>query len=153
MIDRIWNEWIKQDKVLSQQTKEERLRLYEGYQWLYPKKKIVVDLESQYGVQQKSNREEFKKWFYVVSGHLLSKVHLGENSYYSYMSNFKKLFLRTKLRTSRLSLKKLAQRSKLNKLTENQQILTRGVSAGYFFLEKPRRIYYNYKNKHLEASF
>ena len=97
MIDRIWNEWIKQDKVLSQQTKEERLRLYEGYQWLYPKKKIVVDLESQYGVHQKSNREEFKKWFYVVSGHLLSKVHLGENSYYSYMSNFKKLFKRDKV--------------------------------------------------------
>ena len=84
MISRIWNEWMAKDKELSSMTREERLGLCEGYQWLYPKRKNMVDLESQYGVHKSSNREEFKKWFYVVSSHLFSRVRLGENSYYSY---------------------------------------------------------------------
>ena len=64
---------------------------------MYPKRKNMVDLESQYGVHQRSNREEFIKWFYIVSGHLLSKVHLGENSYYDYKEIFRKVFKREKV--------------------------------------------------------
>lgn len=97
MISRIWNEWMEKDKELSSMTREERLGLCERYQWLYPKRKNMVDLESQYGVHQRSNREELKKWFYVVSSHLFSRVHLGENSYYSYKKVFKQMFKRDKV--------------------------------------------------------
>ena len=33
-------------------------------------------------------------WFYVVCGYMLSRVHLGDNSYYHYRKIFKKLFRR-----------------------------------------------------------
>ena len=96
--NRIWNEWLKLDEELSGMSKEKRLKLCEGYQWLYPKEtKRFVELESLYSsVHRRSNREEFHKWFYVVCGHILSRVHLGENSYFIYLSKFKKLFQREK---------------------------------------------------------
>lgn len=87
LVCRIWNEWIEKDKELSGMTREERLKCCRNYQWLFPKKKPgkMVELEALYSsVHQKSNREDFKKWFYVVCGYLLSRVHLGDNSYYQY---------------------------------------------------------------------
>ena len=49
VINRIWNEWSEKDKELSGMTREERLKLCEGYQWLYPKEtKRFVELESLY---------------------------------------------------------------------------------------------------------
>lgn len=97
VINRIWNEWIDKDRELSVMTKEERLGCCSDYQWLFPKKKPgkMVELESLYNsVHQKSNRTEFKKWFYVVSGYILSRVHFGDNSYYQYKEIFKKKFKR-----------------------------------------------------------
>ena len=98
VINRIWNEWLEKDKELSTMTVEERLKLCEGYQWLYPKEtKRFVELESLYSsVHWRSNREEFHKWFYVVCGYILSKVHLGDNSYYVYLTRFRKKFNREK---------------------------------------------------------
>ena len=99
VICRIWNEWIEKDRELSEMTKEERLDCCMNYQWLFPKKKPgkMVELEALYSsVHQKSNREDFKKWFYVVCGYLLSRVHLGDNSYYQYKKIFKKQFKREK---------------------------------------------------------
>ena len=97
VIFRIWNEWIEKDKELSGMTKEERLDCCRNYQWIFPKKKPgkMVELEALYSsVHHKSNREDFKKWFYVVCGYLLSRVHLGDNSYYQYKKIFKKQFKR-----------------------------------------------------------
>ena len=97
VINRVWNEWIEKDRELSVMTKEERLGCYSDYQWLFPKKKSgkMVELESLYSsVHQRSNREEFKKWFYVVSGYILTRVHFGDNSYYQYKEIFKKKFRR-----------------------------------------------------------
>lgn len=98
VINKIWDEWSEKDKELSGMTREERLKLCEGYQWLYPKEtKRFVELESLYSsVHQRSNREEFHKWFYVVCGYILSRVHLGDNSYYVYLTRFKKKFNREK---------------------------------------------------------
>lgn len=98
VINRIWNEWSEKDKELSEMTREERLELCEGYQWLYPKEtKRFVELESLYSsVHWRSNREEFHKWFYVVCGYILSRVHLGDNSYYVYLTRFRKRFNREK---------------------------------------------------------
>ena len=97
VINRIWNEWIEKDKELSWMTKEKRLDCCRNYQWIFPKKKPgkMVELEALYSsVHHKSNREDFKKWFYVVCGYLLSRVHLGDNSYYQYKKIFKKQFKR-----------------------------------------------------------
>lgn len=97
VINRIWNEWIEKDRKLSVMTKEERLGCCIDYQWLFPKKKPgkMVELESLYSsVHYRSNRKEFKKWFYVVSGYILSRVHFGDNSYYQYKEIFKKKFRR-----------------------------------------------------------
>ena len=96
VIRKVWNDWMKKDRELSVMTKEERLDYCKDYQWVYPKEtKRFVDLESIYSsVHHKSNREEFKRWFYVVCGYMLSRVHLGDNSYYHYRKIFKKLFRR-----------------------------------------------------------
>ncbi len=97
VINRIWNEWLEKDKELSLMTKEERLELCESYQWLFPKKKSgkMVELEALYSsVHQRNNREEFHRWFYVVCGYLLSRIHLGDNSYYQYKKIFRKQFRR-----------------------------------------------------------
>ena len=96
VIRKVWNDWMKKDRELSVMTKEERLDYCKDYQWVYPKEtKRFVDLESIYSsVHHKSNREEFKRWFYVVCGYMLSRVHLGDNSYYHYMKIFKNLFRR-----------------------------------------------------------
>lgn len=98
VIRKVWNDWMKKDRELSLMTKEERLDYCKDYQWVYPKEtKRFVDLESIYSsVHHKSNREEFKRWFYVVCGYMLSRVHLGDNSYYHYRKIFKKLFRREK---------------------------------------------------------
>ena len=70
VIRKVWNDWMKKDRELSVMTKEERLDYCKDYQWVYPKEtKRFVDLESIYSsVHHKSNREEFKRWFYVVCG-------------------------------------------------------------------------------------
>ena len=96
VIRKVWNDWMKKDRELSVMTKEERLDYCKDYQWVYPKEtKRFVDLEAIYSsVHHKSNREEFKRWFYVVCGYMLSRVHLGDNSYYHYRKIFKKLFRR-----------------------------------------------------------
>ena len=96
VIRKVWDEWVKKDKELSEMTKEERLDYCKEFQWVYPKEtKRFVDLESLYSsVHQKSNREEFHRWFYVVCGYMLSRVHLGDNSYYQYRKTFQKLFRR-----------------------------------------------------------
>lgn len=98
VINRIWKEWLEKDRELSEMSKEERLKLCESYQWLYPKEtKRFVELESLYSsVHHRSNREEFHKWFYVVCGYILSRVHLGDNSYYVYLTRFRKKFNREK---------------------------------------------------------
>ena len=98
VIRKVWNDWMKKDRELSLMTKEERLDYCKDYQWVYPKEtKRFVDLEAIYSsVHHKSNREEFKRWFYVVCGYMLSRVHLGDNSYYHYRKIFKKLFRREK---------------------------------------------------------
>ena len=98
VIRKVWNDWIEKDRELSGMTKEERLDYCKDFQWVYPKEtKGFVDLESLYSsVHHKSNREEFKRWFYVVCGYMLSRVHLGDNSYYQYKKIFKKLFRREK---------------------------------------------------------
>ncbi|MBR0519415.1 hypothetical protein IJJ97_06460 [bacterium] len=98
VIRKVWNDWFEKDRELSGMTKEERLDYCKDFQWVYPKEtKGFVDLESIYSsVHHKSNREEFKRWFYVVCGYMLSRVHLGDNSYYQYKKIFKKLFRREK---------------------------------------------------------
>ena len=98
IIKKVWNEWLEKDKELSEMTKEERLDYCKNYQWVYPKEtKRLVELESLYSsVHHKKNREEFQRWFYVVCGYTLSRVHLGDNSYYWYRNQFKKQFRRKK---------------------------------------------------------
>ena len=96
--NRIWNEWLEKDKELSLMSKEERLELCMDYQWIFPMEtKRSVELESLYSsVHWKHNREEFKRWFYVVCGYMCSRIHLGDSSYYQYKKIFKKQFRREK---------------------------------------------------------
>lgn len=90
---RIWDEWLERFRELSEKTEKERLDLCEGYQWLFPKRDGVVNLESLYkSVHVRSNWKKLHQWFYVISTYLLSRVHLGENSYYHYQRLYKKLF-------------------------------------------------------------
>ena len=93
VICRIWKEWIDKDRDLSDMTKEERLDYCQRYQWLFPKRDKLVEVECLYkSVHLKSNREKFHRWFYIVCKYLLSRVHLGENSYYYYEQLYKRLF-------------------------------------------------------------
>lgn len=94
IISRIWDEWMTEEKnVWSASNKDERLEICKNYQWICPKRSKMIDLECLFdSVHLKSNREKFKKWFYVVSGRLLSRPHLGENSYYHYQKIYEKLF-------------------------------------------------------------
>ena len=98
VIRKVWNEWVEKDRELSGMTREERLDYCKRYQWVYPKEtKRMVDLEALYSsVHHKRNREEFHRWFYVVCGYILSRVHLGDNSYYWYKRRFMKEFKREK---------------------------------------------------------
>ena len=98
VIRKVWNEWIEKDSELSGMTREERLDYCKDYQWVYPKEtKRMVDLEALYSsVHQRRNREEFHRWFYIVCGYILSRVHLGDNSYYWYRKRYMKEFKREK---------------------------------------------------------
>ena len=98
VINRVWNEWLVLDQELSSLSKEKRMELYEGYQWIFKKEtKRFVELEAIYSSSHwRHNREELHKWFYVVCGFMLSRVHLGDNSYYVYLTRFKKQFNRNK---------------------------------------------------------
>ena len=98
LIHRIWNEWMERDRELSNMTKEERLEFVSRFQWVFPKEtKRMVELEALYSsAHYRHNREEFMKWFYVVGNYILSRVHLGDNSYYIYKSRFKNLFKRNR---------------------------------------------------------
>ena len=35
VINRVWNEWLVLDQELSSLSKEKRMKLYEGYQWIF----------------------------------------------------------------------------------------------------------------------
>ena len=97
VVSRIWKEWIEKDIELSLMSVEERLDSFREYQWLFPKKKPgkIVELESIYSsVHQRSNRDEFKRWFYVVVGYMTSRPHLGDSSYHQFKKIFKKMFRR-----------------------------------------------------------
>ena len=97
VVSRAWDKWVEKDIEISSMSKEERLELVKKYQWLFPKSKSIVNLEALYSsVHFKHNREEFKKWFFVVSGYILSNVHLGDCSYYKFKELFKKEFHREK---------------------------------------------------------
>ncbi|MCI6427499.1 MAG: hypothetical protein MR809_01215 [Rikenellaceae bacterium] len=98
VINRVWNEWLVLDQELSSLSKEKRMELYERYQWIFKKeKKGFVELEALYSSNRhKHNREELHRWFYVVCGYMLSRVHLGDNSYYVYLTRFRKMFNRKK---------------------------------------------------------
>lgn len=134
VISRIWKEWLEKDKELSGISKEDRISECKDYQWLYPKTKKVVDLEALYSsVHQRSNREEFHKWFYVVCNHLLSKVHLGENSYYRYKVNFRKLFNKEKCTSHEFSQMVLLVLAMLDYVT--------GLRGGYCFIEGSDKSY------------
>lgn len=134
VISRIWKEWLKKDKELSEKSKEERIIECEDYQWLYPKTNKVVDLEALYSsVHQRNNREEFHKWFYVVGDHLLSRVKLGENSYYKYKVNFKKLFNREKCTSYEFSQMVLLVLAMLGYIT--------GLRGGYCYIEGSDKSY------------
>jgi len=90
---RIWDEWLKEYRELSVKTEKERLDLCKDYQWLFPKRDDVVNLESLYkSVHVRNNWKKLHQWFYVVSLYLLSRVHLGENSYYQYQQLYRKMF-------------------------------------------------------------
>ena len=93
VVCRIWNEWLEKDKELSGMTEIERLGICEGLQWIFPKRDNLVEMECLYkSVHIKTNREKFRKWFYVVCPYLLSRAHLGENSYCKYEQIYQKLF-------------------------------------------------------------
>ncbi len=98
VINRVWNEWLVLYQELTSMSKEKRLEYCGRYQWIYPKEeKGFVELEALFSsVKKKHNCKEFHKWFYVVCGYMLSRVHLGENSYYVYLTRFKKVFNREK---------------------------------------------------------
>lgn len=125
---RIWKEWLVRDRELSDLTKEDRISECKEYQWLYPKTGKVIDLEALYSsVHKKSNREEFQRWFYVVCNHLLSRVHLGENSYYKYKVNFKNQFKREKCTSYEFSQMVILVLAMLGYVT--------GLRGGYWFNE------------------
>lgn len=93
LTQRLWREWISKERELSRKTKEERERLCEEYQWIAPKTKKQVDLESLFSSERyQQNRKEFKKWFYVICGYLFSRIHFGDNSYHQYRKRYKKVF-------------------------------------------------------------
>lgn len=93
MVKQLWIDWLEKDKELSEMTEQERKELCKDYQWVCPKTKHLVELESIYSSTHfRRNRIEFKKWFYVVCGYLFSRAHLGENSYTMYSKNYQKLF-------------------------------------------------------------
>ena len=98
VINRVWDEWLVLDQELSSLSKEKRMELYERYQWIFKKEtKRFVELESIYSSSHwRHNREELHRWFYVVCGYMLSRVHLGDNSYYVYLTRFRKMFNRKK---------------------------------------------------------
>ena len=93
-MDKAWKEWIEEDKKLSSMTKEERNKICKDNQWVFKKETIrFVDLECLYSSNRtRHNREEFKKWFYVITKSFLSRIHLGDNSYSYYKSQFKEIF-------------------------------------------------------------
>lgn len=95
LLGRIWQEWIEKDKELSLMTVDERREICKNCQDIFPKSKELIDLEVLYSsIHKQHNRDEFIKWFYVVCTHILSRPHLGDNSYYAYQAHFKKLFRR-----------------------------------------------------------
>ena len=91
VINRVWDEWLVLDQELSSLSKEKRMELYERYQWIFKKEtKRFVELESIYSSSHwRHNREELHRWFYVVCGFMLSRVHLGDKSYYVYLTRCK----------------------------------------------------------------
>ena len=93
-MDKAWKEWIEEDNKLSSMTKEDRNKICEENQWVFKKEtKRFVDLECLYSSNRnRHNREEFKKWFYVITKSFLSRIHLGDNSYSYYKSQFKEIF-------------------------------------------------------------
>lgn len=120
LLNRIWGEWRKKDEEFSGMTEDERLDYCSRFQWLYPKEtKRMVTLEALYSsVHWRRNREEFKRWFYVVGGHILSRVHLGDCSYFQFKKQFKRQFKREKCTSDDFSQKVLLALGMLGYITD-----------------------------------
>ena len=150
VIRKVWNDWMKKDRELSVMTKEDRLDYCKDYQWVYPKEtKRFVDLESIYSsVHHKSNREEFKRWFYVVCGYMLSRVHLGDNSYYHYRKIFKKLFRRDRCTSVDFSKQVILVLAMMGYITElgSWYVFNQGCNynRGYhFIIDREKLVYWD----------
>lgn len=78
------------DEELSAMDKDERLKLYESYGWMFSAGCKLPDLEplikgNDYRV--KSFRNKFKEWFMVVCAYSLSPYTLGQTSYSHYLND------------------------------------------------------------------
>lgn len=164
VIRKAWNEWVKKDLELSKMTKGGRLSICERYQWVYPKEtERMVDLEALYSsVHHKRNREEFHRWFYVVCGYVLSRVHLGDSSYYWFKSKFMKEFKREKCTSVDFPKQVLLVLALLGYITElgGWYIFNQGSdkNRGYhFIIDKEKLLYWDsledkeWKMSHTEA--
>lgn len=150
IIKKVWNEWLEKDKELSDKTKEERLDYCKNYQWVYPKEtKRMVDLEALYSsIHHRRNREEFHRWFLVVCNIILSRVHLGDNSYYWYKSKFKKEFKRERCTSVDFPKQVLLVLAMLGYITElgGWYIFNQGSdrNRGYhFIIDKEKLLYWD----------
>ena len=151
VINRVWNEWLVLDQELSSLSKEKRMELYEGYQWIFKKEtKRFVELEAIYSSSHwRHNREELHKWFYVVCGFMLSRVHLGDNSYYVYLTRFKKQFNRKKCTSKDFSKQVLLVLGMLGYITGLDQDYSyspgRKRNHGYHYvIDKEKLIHWDY---------
>lgn len=78
------------DNDLSSMSKDERMSLYEKYQWMFSAGCKLPDLEPLVkGNDPRVNtfRKKFKEWFMVVCAYTLSPYTLGQTSYSHYLNN------------------------------------------------------------------
>jgi len=80
--------WI--DKELSMMCKDERMKMYESYGWMFSNgsktptlEPLLVGNDPRVG----SFREKFKEWFLVVCDYSLSSKHMGMTSYSHYLNH------------------------------------------------------------------
>lgn len=77
------------DKVLSLMSKDERMCLYEKYQWMFSSGCETPTLEPLIvGNDPRVNtfREKFREWFIVVCNYSFSPYHFGQTSYSHFMN-------------------------------------------------------------------
>lgn len=78
------------DDDLSLMSKDERMSLYEKYQWMFSSGCALPTLEPLIkGNDSRANafRKKFKEWFMVVCAYSLSPYTLGQTSYSHYLNN------------------------------------------------------------------